>query len=80
MKAPHLQVFLHRHLEEDLTALRHQSQALGDDLMGRGAPRRWPRNSMEPVWEVSRPAMVFRMVDFPAPLAPMRGDYLPSFT
>ena len=35
----HLQVFLHRHLEEDLPALRHQSQTLGDDLMGRGAPQ-----------------------------------------
>ena len=37
-------------------------------------------NSMEPVLLRSRPEMVFRVVDFPAPLAPMRVTTSPSST
>ncbi len=39
-----------------------------------------PKNSMEPVRERSKPHTVFKMVDLPAPLAPIRVTTSPSFT
>ena len=39
-----------------------------------------PRKVRLPVLERSRPLMVFRVVDFPAPLAPMRVTISPLFT
>ena len=35
---------------------------------------------MEPVWLCKRPEMVFKMVDLPAPLAPMSVTTSPSST
>ena len=42
--------------------------------------RFFPKNSTEPVRERSRPHTVFKMVDLPAPLAPMRVTTSPSLT
>ena len=39
-----------------------------------------PWKVMDPVWLWSRPEMVLRMVDFPAPFAPMRVMIYPSST
>ena len=39
-----------------------------------------PPNSTEPDFGLSSPEMVFRVVDFPAPFAPMRVTISPSLT
>ena len=53
---------------------------MGTILWAGMPPRLLPMNWMEPVWEDSSPATVFRMVDLPAPLSPMRVTTSPSLT
>ena len=40
----------------------------------------WPRNSMVPSLHRSSPEMVIRVVDLPAPFAPMRHPICPSWS
>ena len=57
-----------------------RARPMGTILWAGMPPRSLPINWTEPVREDSSPATVFRMVDLPAPLAPMRVTTSPSLT
>ena len=77
----HLQILLHGHLQEDVASLGDLRQALLDDLVRRDALEVMVlKEDAARSWRCSRPEMVFRMVDLPAPFAPMSVTTSPSLT
>jgi len=74
------QVLVHGHVGEDLAALRHEHDRMDD-----AAPRRLARRVAAADVDLAaprrqQPAMAFKSVLLPAPLAPIRATISPSAT
>ena len=77
---PAAQGLRHRQVGEHPAALRHQGHPLGHDLRRGPSPQVLPVVEDGPPAAGTRPMMDRRVVDFPAPLAPMRVMIFPSGT